>query len=297
MRRSYSRPRWKSVIEWAAALAMAALWFSAGLWKLSDLTATQARMTQALVPHSLSFLAAISFGAAETLAGILILVPQWRRWGAWLSVLLLAAFMAYIGWNYHALTGADCTCFPWLKRAVGPMFFVEDAAMMAVALITGLLASSSRGLRKASVALGAVLVLAAGALAMDRVRGQGAVGPETITVDGKPFPLREGRVFLFFLNPYCPHCYNAAQTMSAMSWQATVIGVPTQSPTEAPGFFQSAGWSGVKISPDLDKLKQPFPFTDAPYAVALENGRLLDKVTFFEEPDLGKQLRKIGFIK
>src|ERR1043166_6581263 len=121
---AYARPRWQSVISWAAALAMAALWFSAGLWKLSDLTATQARMTQALVPHSVSYLAAICFGAAETLAGILILVPQWRRWGAWLSILLLGAFMAYIGFNYRALTGADCTCFPWLKRSVGPAFFI-----------------------------------------------------------------------------------------------------------------------------------------------------------------------------
>ena len=294
---SCARPRWQSIIEWTAALIMAALWFSAGLWKLSDLTATQARMTQALVPHSLSFLAAICFGAAETLTGVLILVPQWRRWGAWLSILLLGAFMAYIGFNYHALTGADCTCFPWLKRAVGPMFFVEDGAMMAVALVAGLFAAASRGLGKAGIALAAVVLLAAGALAMDRARGQGAVGPETITVDGKQFPLREGRVFLFFLNPYCPHCFKAAQTMSAMGWQAKVIGVPTQSPTEAPGFFQGAGWSGVPVSTDLDALKQAFPFTDAPYGVALENGRLLDKVTFFDEPDLGKQLRKIGFIK
>src|SRR5712692_6895052 len=76
------RAGWQRGVEWTAALALAALWFSAGIWKLSDLTATQVRMTQALVPQSLSLVVAAFFGAAETLAGILLLAPRWRRWGA-----------------------------------------------------------------------------------------------------------------------------------------------------------------------------------------------------------------------
>src|SRR5712692_1516149 len=124
------RPRWQTAMEWGTAVALAGLWFAAGLWKLSDLTATQVRMTQALVPKPLSLTAALFFGTAETFAGLLLLLPRWRRWGSWLSVGLLAAFMAYIGIHYSALTGTDCSCFPWLKRAIGPMFFVEDAALM-----------------------------------------------------------------------------------------------------------------------------------------------------------------------
>ncbi len=53
---------------------------------------------------------------AETTAGVLILVPRFRKWGAWLASLLLLVFMVYIGIRYNALIGRDCSCFPWVKR-------------------------------------------------------------------------------------------------------------------------------------------------------------------------------------
>jgi uncharacterized membrane protein len=289
--------RWQRAVEWAAALALAALWLAAGLWKLSDVTATQLRMTQALVPKALSLAAALFFGTAETFAGLLLLFPQWRRWGSWLSVLLLSAFMAYIGIHYHALTGADCSCFPWLKRAVGPMFFVEDAGLLALAVLAGQWSSAPRAPRRAAVVLVAVLALAAGLYAAGRNRGEGAPGPATITADGKPFSLHEGRVLLFFFNPYCPHCFLAAQNMARLNWQASVVGLPTQSPQQAPGFFQSAGMTGVHLSADTDQLRQYFPFEDAPYAIALEDGRVRAKIVFFEKPDLSNKLRELGFIR
>ncbi len=49
--------------------------------------------------------------------------PRFRRWGAWLTGLLLVAFMLYIGYYYNVLRGAECSCFPWLKRAVGLWVF------------------------------------------------------------------------------------------------------------------------------------------------------------------------------
>ncbi len=42
------RLNWRRELEWTAALALAALWLVAGGWKLSDVTATQVRMTLAL---------------------------------------------------------------------------------------------------------------------------------------------------------------------------------------------------------------------------------------------------------
>ncbi len=289
------RPRWQAAVEWTAAVVLAGLWFLAGLWKLSDVTATQVRMTQALVPKSLSLAVALFFGAAETFAGLLLLLPRWRRWGSWLSMGLLAAFMAYIGIHYGALTGTDCSCFPWLKRAIGPMFFVEDAALMCLAILAGLWAPPSRAPGKAVAAFAAVLLLAGGLFAADRTRGQVAIGPASITAEGRELSLRQGRVLLFFFNPYCPHCLKAAQTMSRLNWQATIVGVPTQAIEEGGGFFESAGMVGVQLSPDADKLRQVFPFQDVPYAVALENGRLRAKIVFFEEPDLSNKLREIGF--
>ena len=168
-------PAWRRGIEWTAALALAAVWFGAGLWKLSDLTVTELKMTQALVPRSVAFLAALFFGAAETFAGVLLLVPRWRRWGALLSFGLLAAFMGYIGIHYGALRGADCTCFPWLKRAIGPMFFVEDAALMLVAVAAGIWTKPSSGWRRARLVLAAILVFAGGMHAWNYTRDRKSV--------------------------------------------------------------------------------------------------------------------------
>ena len=94
----------------------------------------------------------------------MILVPRFRRWGAILAGLLLLAFMTYIGWNYKALIGRDCSCFPVLtlpfgisidmRRSVGPGFFYGDFAFIAAAAIAGFWAKRSHGLRTAAVILG-----------------------------------------------------------------------------------------------------------------------------------------------
>lgn len=289
------RPRWQATLEWSAALLLAALWLVAGLWKLSDVTATQVRMTQALVPHSLSLAAALGLGIVETFAGLLLLAPAWRRWGAWLSGFLLVVFMAYIGYHYRALTGAECSCFPWLKRAVGPVFFLQDGALIALAFLAGRWTEPSRRLRPAVAALAGVAVVAGAMFSLGGTQAAGAVGAETVTVDGKPFSLRQGKVFVYFFNPMCQHCFQAAQTMSKMTWNATVIGVPTQDPDLAPEFLQDTGLQ-AKLSGDIKPLREAFPFQDVPYGVALENGQLREKVVFFEEPGLGETLRKIGFV-
>ncbi|MBI3698700.1 MAG: hypothetical protein HY238_28155, partial [Acidobacteria bacterium] len=117
------------------------------------------------------------------------------------------------------------------------------------------------------------------------------------TAEGRELSLRQGRVLLFFFNPYCPHCFQAAQVMSRLSFQATIIGIPTQAFEESKGFFQSAGMQGVQLSPDVRKLRQAFPFQDVPYAVALENGRVREKLVFFEEPELSGKLRQLGLAR
>ena len=162
--------RWKSTVEWTAALALAALWLVAGLWKLTDITGTQVRLTQALVPQPLSLPATLLLGTIETFAAILLLAPFWRRWGALLSGFLLSAFMVYIGYHYRALTGEECSCFPWLKRAVGPMFFVQDGALLALAVAAGWWAAPSRGLRRAALSLAGVVIAAGALLTVDRAR-------------------------------------------------------------------------------------------------------------------------------
>src|ERR1700760_2680313 len=107
---------WRSALNIVAAVLIAAVFLVAGLWKLTDPIGAAARLAQAKVPESLSVMAAVGLGALETFTGILLLVPRFRRWGAVIGTLLLAAFMIFIGINYNELRGAECSCFPWVKR-------------------------------------------------------------------------------------------------------------------------------------------------------------------------------------
>ena len=138
-------PAWKSVASVVAAVVLAALFLIAGVWKITEPFDAASRMVQAKIPADLGLPAAIGFGIAETFSALLLLIPRFRRWGAWLTGLLLIAFMLYIGYFYNVLRGAECSCFPWLKRAVGPGFFVFDGAMLLLAIIAGLWSRASDG--------------------------------------------------------------------------------------------------------------------------------------------------------
>ena len=112
------------------------------------------------VSGALALPGALALGIGEMVGAVLILVPRFRRWGALLLGLLLVVFMAYIGANYGYLVGKDCSCFPLVKRAVNPAFFLEDGAMLLMAVLAGMWARSSENLRGALVILGAVVVFA-----------------------------------------------------------------------------------------------------------------------------------------
>src|ERR1051326_5565926 len=78
-------PPWKIAAGWVSAIVISLLFLSSGIWKITDVPGWAVRVTQARVPANLSLPAAILFGIAETFAGVLILVPRFRRWGAWLA--------------------------------------------------------------------------------------------------------------------------------------------------------------------------------------------------------------------
>src|SRR6185503_4480099 len=110
-------------------------------------------LAQARVPERLSLAGALFFGIAETVGGVLILVPRFRRWGAILTSLLLAAFLVYFAIHFQTLRGQDCSCFPWLKRVVGPGFFVGDGVMLGLAVCAGIWSKRPESLRTAAVIL------------------------------------------------------------------------------------------------------------------------------------------------
>ncbi len=289
------RPAWKTALNWTMAVLTALLFLVAGLYKITDPVGFSVKLSQLKFPETFSLPAAVLLGITETFAGVLVLVPRYRRWGASLATLLLLAFMLYVGFFYNDLRGADCSCFPWVKRAVGPGFFIGDALMLLFAVGAGIWASRSENLKGAALILAAVCVFAAVSFGVDAAHSSGTRAPDTITVAGKPYSLTTGKVFLYFFDPVCMHCLEAGKKMAAMNWGSTrFIGVPVSDPQFADYFMEHSGlkrpWSS-----DWPLLKKTFAVKGTPGAVALENGREKAELTKFEGNEPAATLRSLAF--
>ena len=285
---------WQRAVNWIAALLLGLLLLSSGLWKATDVSGWAVRLTQARVPESLSVAGALFFSIAETMAGVLLFVPRLRRWGAALAGVLLVSFMAYFALNYTALHGQDCSCFPWLKRVVGPGFFLGDGAMLLLALVAAGWAPRSAGRRAAVLILGTVTVFAFLSWGVETAREAGSKAPAVITVDGHSYPIGRGKYFLFFFNPMCMHCMDAAKRMSHLDWGETkVVAVPVEQPQFSQQFLAESGLKAV-VSTDFERLKAPFGYSTYPFGVAVVNGRQKGSVRQFEEPDPASTLQRLG---
>ncbi len=295
MNDSMAQP-WKSGLSWVSAVVLCALFLLSGLWKITDVPGTAVRMVQARVPESLGLAAALFFGIVETAGAVMILVPRLRRWGALVLGALLLAFLGYFAIQYNTLRGADCSCIPWLKRVVGPGFFIGDGAMLLLALFAGLGARKPEGLRTVAVIAAAVAVFAGVSYGVDAARQTGTRAPESILVDGRPYSLERGKVFLFYFDPACMHCFESAQRMSKMQWGDTrVVGVPISQPQFATQFTQDTGFH-MAITTDRDKLKQVFPYAGVPAGVAIENGRQKAALVKFDGEEPAATLKQLGLI-
>ncbi len=293
------RPGWKSRTGTVSAVALSLLFLASGIWKLTDLDATAERMIQTLVPVVLSMPAAVAVAICETFAGVLLLIPRYRRWGAWLAALMLVAFMVYIGVLYNRLLGEDCNCFPWIQRVVGPAFFVGDAAMLALAGLAAWGSRNSHGWRQAAAILGGVCLLAGASFALSLVRRAHFDVPETITVDGRPLNLRQEHVLLYFFDPECTHCLAVAQEMGRRDWGSTpVVALATREQRFAAEFVRQAGLR-AGISPDAEVLRKSISFTDPPYAVALTRGKVVARFNSgqMESEAYYVELKRLGHLK
>lgn len=296
----HEQPTWQVAVNWICAILIAIVFLVAGLWKATDPTAAAVRLAQARVPESLSVLAAVLFGIAETFTGILLLMPRFRRWGSVCGSLLLIAFMVFIGIHYQELMGTDCSCFPWVKRAVGPQFFIGDGIMLLLAIGAGLWSSRPHSLRGAVLILAAVAVFAGISYGFDATRHTGTAAPPTVAAEhGPPIPLTEGKVFIFFFDPHCMHCFAAGKKLGAYDWNgARVVGVPVVSPESADSFMTKTGLASKgPVSTDADALRKIFKFDTAPAAVALEDGHEKAMLLQFEDQEPGATLRRLGFIR
>lgn len=290
----------RSAANWLAAILLAAIFLLAGLWKLTDPHGAAARLAQARVPESLSIATALGLGTLETFTGIIVLFPRWRRWGAWLSALLLAAFMIFIAIHYTELRGAECNCFPWIKRAVGPGFFLGDGFMLALAFLAAATSRISSAWRSAAVVLAGVCVFSAVSFAISGKLQQGTPAPASISSQNGPaISLTSGKILIFFFNPQCLHCLDAGKKLAALDWGSTrFIGVPTENPQFGAWFMRKAGLENRgPVSPDLDLLRKTFPFDTPPAAVALDDGHEKAMLLQFEGAEPAQTLKRLGFVR
>ena len=291
--------RWRRLASPFCAWLLAALFLVSGLWKLLDLPSAAERMVQSLVPVPWSMAAAMLVGAGETLTAILLLVPRLRRWGAWLAVAMLVAFMAYIGVFYQRLLGDDCNCFPWIRRVVGPGFFAGDAAMLLLAVGAGWGARRSRGLKMAAGVLAGVAAMTVCSYGLSVARYARIVAPLSVEVDGRVQSLHRGRVLLYFFDPECSHCLMVAREMSRRDWRSTrIVALPTSQARFARDFLHDAGLK-AGVSLEAARLRRTFTFADPPYAVALIDGRQAAAFNSGElaKPSYYEALAKLEFIR
>lgn len=287
---------WKTAFAWVAAIALSVLFLASGLWKITDPQSAAMRMSQALAPESWSLFLAVAFGIVETVSGVFVLVPRFRRWGAILTGLLLLAFLGWFAIHYAALRGADCSCFPWIKRVVGPGFFIGDGLMLLLAAAAGLWSKPPASPRTAALIFAAVAVFAGVSYGVDAAHQTGISAPAAITVHGHPYSLQHGRIFLFFFNPECRHCIDAAKSMSQLDWGDTrVVAIPVEEPQYSAQFLQLTGLK-AEVSTDFAELKQVFGFSGYPSGVALLNGRQKALLTQFEGSEPAATLKRLGFV-
>jgi uncharacterized membrane protein YphA (DoxX/SURF4 family) len=297
----YSRAQagWQRSLAWVAAILLGLLFAVSGGWKVLSPFKTGELLEQAQVHAGWGAMGAAALGTLELFAALLLFTPRWRRWGGLLSAGLLVFFIGWIGYYYNVLVGRECSCFPIVKRTVGPGFFVGDGIMLLLALAAFAWSPRVMKIKLPAIALASLAVLAGLSFGVNAAQRAHAQVPTPVIVDGKPQNLAEGKVFLFFYDPSCMHCDAAAKFMSKLNWGSSrIVAIPTVNPQWAASFLHDTHFK-ASTSLETAKLKKAFPFVDPPFGVALDDGKV--KQTFgqsqFNEPEPEPELKKLGFVK
>ena len=296
---SFGLAGWKRNLSVACAILLGLIYLISGGWKVLSPFKAGELLEQARVPGGWGPIGAAVLGSLELFAAFLLFVPRLRRLGGLLGSALLVFFICWIGFYYHSLVGQECSCFPLIKRTVGPNFFVGDGIMLLLGIAAFAWAPPVRRLRVPALGLAAILVFAGVSWGVAAAGHRGIEAPSPIVVDGKPQSINTGKVFLFFYDPQCMHCDAAARFMSKFNWGDTkVIGIPTTQPQWAASFLHDTGLK-AETSLETGKLRKTFQFVDPPFGVALVDGREVASYgqAQFTPPAPKSDLEKLGFVK
>lgn len=290
---------WQRNIAAVAALLLGIVFLVSGGWKVLSPFKTGELLEQAQVAGGWGAVGASALGTLELLTAFLLFVPRYRRMGGFLGSALMIFFIGWIGFYYKVLVGHECSCFPIIKRTVGPGFFIGDAVMLLLGLAA--FAWSARPVRWRTPGMAFILLVAVAGISygVNATRINHAQVPTPVVVDGKPQNLAQGKVFVFFYDPSCMHCDAAAKFMSKLNWaDSRIVAIPTVNPQWAASFLRDTHLK-AGTSLEYEKLKKAFPFVDPPFGVALDDGQV--KKTFgqaqFNEPLPAPDLKQLGFVK
>ena len=289
---------WKRRAATIAAILLGLIFLVSGGWKVLSPFKTGELLEQAQVPSGSGALGAAALGTLELLTAALLFTPRFRRLGGLLGSALLVFFICWIGYYYPVLVGRECSCFPLIKRSIGPGFFASDAIFLLFGLVAFAWSRRVQNFRVPAVAFLALVIFAGSSFWVNAAERKRAQVPVPVMVDGKPVDLTSGKVLLFFYDPSCMHCDAASKFMSKLNWGNTrIVAIPTVNPQWAADFLRD---THLKASTSLDyqKLKKAFPFVDPPFGVALKDGHVEE--TFnqaqFNAPLPEPDLKKLGFV-
>jgi uncharacterized membrane protein YphA (DoxX/SURF4 family) len=296
---SAERAGWQRTMAAIAAILLGIVFLVSGAWKVLSPFKTGELLEQAQVSAGWGPIGAASLGTLEVLAAVLLFTPRFRKWGALLGSALMIFFIAWVGYYYNVLVGHECSCFPIIKRTIGPGFFVGDGVLLLLGLAAFAWSPLVTAFKIPTAILAGLIVFAGASFAVNSAQRKNVQVPTPVIVDGKPQNLAEGKVFLFFYDPSCMHCDAASKFMSKLNWGDTrIVTIPTINPQWAASFLRDTHLK-AGTSLELDKLKKAFPFVDPPFGVALDDGKV--KETFgqaqFNEPSPKPDLEKLGFVK
>ncbi|HZS56028.1 MAG TPA: MauE/DoxX family redox-associated membrane protein [Bryobacteraceae bacterium] len=296
---SEQRSSWKVNVAAVCAILLGIIYLVSGGWKILQPFQSGELLEQAQVPAGLGVLGASVLGTLEVFAAFLLFTRKFRRWGGLLGSALMIFFISWIGYHYNVLVGHECSCFPIIKRTVGPGFFISDAVFLLFGVLAFLWSPLVTTLKGMPLAFISLVVLAGASFGVNAAMRHNVQVPNPVVVNGKPADLTHGKVFLFFYDPECSHCLAAAKFMSTLNWGSTeIIGVPTHDPQFVKDFL---GDTHLKADTSLEtaKLRKAFPFVDPPFGVALDDGQVKEtfEQTQFNEPLPAPDLKKFGFVK
>jgi len=290
---------WKRTAGTTSAILLGLVFLVSGGWKVLNPFKTGELLEQARVPAGWGVWGAASLGTIELFAAFLLFVPRFRRWGGLLGSALMIFFIGWVASYYHVLAGQECSCFPLIKRTIGPGFFAGDGVMLVLALCAFAWSPGVARFKVPAIAFVSLVALAAVSFGVNAAERRSIQVPSPVLVDGKLQSLAEGKVFLFFYDPSCLHCDAASKFMSKLNWGDTkIVAIPTVNPQWASSFLHDTGLK-ASTSLETDKLRKAFTFVDPPFGVALEDGQV--KETFgqaqFNAPSPGPDLKRLGFVK